>query len=347
MSLNKKFLKSFFINVLTISFVLLLLYWTLPKDKDQIIAAKNALREANLTYIFLAVVTFGFFLVITFYRWLTLLRIQNICLTVKESLQLHMAGFFFNTTTPGAVSGDLLKIGTAIRRDPEKRLQAVMSIFMDRLIGLGALLAFVLILLVPAMNFILNESSHNVRLATLIVAAGSICGGICLILWIIRRKLLRIFLIKKLLRSFEKKAPRLHQAFNQIIDAIEAYQQQWKTCLFLFGLSLLSHSCLGLSFYIVGLSLNLEISPLLFILSIQVSNALASVLPLPGGLGLRDSIGKSFLIAAGCPEAAAAVAPLLYSGVILFWGGIGALFFVYWRSCTPKLKIQSTITHHL
>lgn len=310
-------------------------------------AAKNAIKEANISFIILAIITFGMALLICLYRWLTLLRIQEIRLTLKETVQLHMAGFFFNTTTPGAVSGDVIKIATVIRRDPEKRIPAVMSIFMDRLIGLGALLAFVLILLVPSFNFILNESSDKVRIATLIVAAGSLAGMFCLLIWIIRKKLLKVALISKLLQTLQNKVPRLHMAFAQIIEAVEAYHQQWKICLGLFGLSILSHTCLGMSFYFIGLSLNLDISPILFMLSIQVSNALAAVFPLPGGLGLRDSIGKSFLMAAGCPEAAASVAPLLYSGVILFWGFVGALFFIYWRYSVKKLQNQPVINEDL
>ena len=101
---------------------------------------------------------------------------------------------------------------------------------------------------------------------------------------------------------------------------------------------------MGISFYTLGLALGLDISPVLFILSIQISNALASILPLPGGLGLRDSIGKSFLLAAGCSEVKAVATPLLFSGVILFWAAVGALFFLVWKIRNNAL---STTTREL
>ena len=141
----------------------------------------------------------------------------------------------------------------------------------------------------------------------------------------------------------KQKSERLYNAFAQIFSAIENYQKNWKSCIFLIVISLISHSFLGLSFYLLGLALNLEVSPVLFILSIQVSNALAAVFPLPGGLGLRDAIGKYFLLAAGCTEAKAAAAPLLYSGVILFWGMIGALIFLHWRATLKKPPVAVSI----
>jgi uncharacterized protein (TIRG00374 family) len=313
---NKKY-KSLIFKILALLLVAALLYLTVRGQAGNIL---KALKEANPTWIIASIIVFGLSILIQFYRWLTLLRIQNIQL-------------------PGAVSGDLIKMGTVMRRDPEKKIEAAMSIFMDRLLGLGALLIFVLLLLIPARDFILNESSKEVKTATLIVAAGALGGIFAMLMWFIRKRLAKIGFISKIINLLRKKSERLYLAFEQVISSNANYEDKWKSCLFLTFLSIISHSFLGISFYLLGLALNLEVSPILFILSIQVSNALAAVFPLPGGLGLRDAIGKYFLLAAGCSEAKAAAAPLLYSGVILFWGMIGALIFLYWRATVKKSSV--------
>ena len=336
---GKKY-KSILIKLLAIAIVILLLYWTVGEQGSKIIPT---LKEADTYYLGLSAGLFGLALIMQYFRWLTLLRVQDINLTAKETFQLQLSGYFFNTTTPGAVTGDLIKIGTVMRRDPDKQIAAVMSIFMDRLIGLIALLIFVLAMTIPALDFVMKDSSSEIRLATLIVAGGALCGLFGVFLWAIRTKLAQIKIFRKLIDWIQKKSERLYLAFKEIITSIEAYSDQKKTCSALLLLSIIIHALLGLSFYFIGLSLGLEISPILFILSIQVSNALAAVFPLPGGLGLRDSIGKSFLLAAGCPAAQAAVAPLLYSGVTLGWGLVGAIIFVHWRMTIKKEPQEETM----
>jgi len=320
---------SFALKALSVGLVVLLIYLT---ARGQFSDIKNSIKSIKIPLFILATVVYSFSLAITFYRWFFLLKMQNIMLSFKESLILHMSGFFFNTTTPGAVSGDLVKIATVMKRDPQKRIPAIMTIFMDRLIGLFALILLVLILVVPSFNFIQTEGSTNLKLAVAIVASASVAGILFVIGWIFRKKLCTFPGISKIVLWFEKKFSRLFLAFQQVFDTIDSYKSKWKSCLYLLTISILSHIFLGMSFYIVGLSLGISANPVLFILSIQISNALSSVLPLPGGLGIRDTIGKAFLIALGCTEAQATSTPLLYTAIILFWAVIGSFFFLYWRT---------------
>ena len=332
---SKKKLRNLLLNIASVAVVALLIYYT-AKGQFKDIAA--SFKSININYLIAAAVVYSFSLIITFYRWLFLLKMQAINLSLKESLILHMSGFFFNTTTPGAVSGDVVKMATVMKRDPDNRIPAIMTIFMDRLIGLYALILLTLILVVPSYNFIFTEGSNKLQLAVALVALASICGVIFVCGWMIRKNICSISFISKIIKWLERKSPKVFTAFQQVFDTIDTYKQHWKKCLYLLSLSLLSHVFLGLSFYIVGLSLGISANPILFILSIQISNALSSVLPLPGGLGIRDAVGKAFLIALGCTETQAAATPLMYTAIILFWAAVGSLFFLYWRTIFKKQK---------
>ena len=207
-----------------------------------------------------------------------------------------------------------------------------MTIFMDRLIGLGALLIIVLLLTAASYQFVFSKGSENLKITVAAVGITSLCGILFVTAWLFRKKICSISFITGIINWIEKKSYRLFHAFKSIFDTIDTYKSHWKVCLGLVFISLITHFLLGLSFYLVGLSLNVQAPLILFVLSIQVSNAVSSVLPLPGGLGVRDSIGKAFLLALGCSEAQASAAPLLYTGVILFWAFSGSLFFLYWRT---------------
>ncbi|MCM8539679.1 MAG: flippase-like domain-containing protein [Lentisphaeraceae bacterium] len=329
MKANSKKLRNILLNIISFAIVLTLIYFTAAGQFKNIAAS---IKSIKVPLFILAAIVYSFALFITFYRWFFLLKMQNIALSFSESLILHMSGFFFNTTTPGAVSGDVVKMATVMKRDPDNRIPAIMTIFMDRLIGLFALIILTLILVIPSYDFIFTEGSRELKLAVAIVAIASICGILFIGGWLIRERICALPIISKIIRWLENKSPKIFIAFQQVFDTVDTYKKHWKKCLYLLSISIVSHTFLGLSFYIVGLSLGISANPLLFILSIQISNALSSVLPLPGGLGIRDAVGKSFLVALKCTETQAASTPLMYTAIILFWAVIGSFFFLYWRT---------------
>ena len=325
--MSKSSIKKAALKIIAGAAVFGLIYWTVGGQWQDIFETS---RLADKKFLAASFLIYGLALYLTCLRWHVLLKAQDISISHWEVIKLHYSGYFFNTTTPGAVTGDVIKIAAIIEKSDEK-ITAAMSIFIDRLIGLSGLLAVVLISLVPAADFISSNKHQEINLAIYIVSAGAIIGLGCILLWCIKAHLLKIKFIKSIISAVSEKYPRLKKAFLEVFKAGDMYQEKWRTCLALFFLSMFCHLLLGFSFYLIGRSLGLDISPVLFILSMQISNAIAAVFPLPGGLGLRDSIGKSFLVAAGTPDTMAATAPLIYSGVILSWGLIGALTFLYWR----------------
>jgi glycosyltransferase 2 family protein len=305
--------------------VALLLYWTVGGDFN---AVSEAILKANANYLVTSTLIYGIALYLTCVRWHLLIRCSGIDISHLEVISLHYSGHFFNTTTPGAVSGDILKMAAILKYAPEKRVAGTMSILIDRLIGLAALIFVVLVMLIPAWSFLADEKSKEIHIAALIVGMGALVFLFCGILFLFRKTLIKTKLIQKIIGLIERKFPRILIAFTEIERAILTYKNHRKTLIGLMILSVIVHFLLGLSFYTLGLSLGLSVSPVLFILSMQISNALAAIFPLPGGLGLRDRIGKSFLLAAGVSSVNSSATPLLYTAVILFWSLVGAACFI-------------------
>ena len=177
------------------------------------------------------------------------------------------------------MTGDVIKIAAVMDKSDDK-LVAGMSIFIDRLIGLSGLLVVVLLSLIAAADFILSSQHKEIQLSIYIVSTGAVIGLICIFLWCIKAQLMKIKFINTLTGKVSLKYPKLSDTFVNIFKAGDLYQAKWRTCLALLCLSIFSHILLGISFYIIGKSLGLDISPVLFILSMQVSNALAAVFPL-------------------------------------------------------------------
>ncbi len=72
-------------------------------------------------------------------RWWVLLRAQSIHIDIRAAIRLFFLGLFYNNVMPGAVGGDLLK-AWYIAKHTDKRLEGVLSVLVDRVVGLVGLI---------------------------------------------------------------------------------------------------------------------------------------------------------------------------------------------------------------
>ncbi|HUT29608.1 MAG TPA: lysylphosphatidylglycerol synthase transmembrane domain-containing protein [Sedimentisphaerales bacterium] len=68
-------------------------------------------------------------------RWWLLLRAQAIFIPLSAAVKLYFLGWFYNNFMPGSVGGDLIR-AWYVTRHTDKKLEAVLSVFVDRAIGL-------------------------------------------------------------------------------------------------------------------------------------------------------------------------------------------------------------------
>ncbi|MEY4616311.1 MAG: hypothetical protein RJB66_1271 [Pseudomonadota bacterium] len=91
----------------------------------------------------MGVLTLSFFFAT--WRWQLLLRVQKIHLGRGECFKLNLIGLFFNYVMPGGVGGDVVKGYYIIKDHPQNRMGAGMSVLLDRVMGLYAMLILAII----------------------------------------------------------------------------------------------------------------------------------------------------------------------------------------------------------
>lgn len=69
-------------------------------------------------------------------RWKSLLDAQGIRLSFGSVLRLNFLGLFFNNTMPGQTGGDLVKAYAVAKKVPGRGTAAVVTVFLDRAVGL-------------------------------------------------------------------------------------------------------------------------------------------------------------------------------------------------------------------
>src|SRR5260221_5570640 len=74
-------------------------------------------------------------------RWKILLRVQGMRIGWLRLAQLFFVGLFFNLFMPGYTGGDFARLFYSMREFPDRKKEAVLTIPMDRLIGIVALVS--------------------------------------------------------------------------------------------------------------------------------------------------------------------------------------------------------------
>ncbi|MGH7213986.1 MAG: lysylphosphatidylglycerol synthase transmembrane domain-containing protein, partial [Tepidisphaeraceae bacterium] len=96
--------------------------------------------RADRTFLLAAILIFPLTYLITSYRWHVLLEALDVRMRMARAFAINMVGAFYNTFMPGSTGGDVLKAYYAAKQAPNQRTRAVMSVVVDRAIGLLALI---------------------------------------------------------------------------------------------------------------------------------------------------------------------------------------------------------------
>lgn len=292
---------------------------------------------ANLRHEFLTVnwgwICFGLLLttagtVLTSYRWSTLLALQEVHISQWDAFRLTMIGIFFNLFGLGGVGGDIFKMYYVQAQAGNRGEEAILSIVVDRILGLLGLFVVALATLPFVWSELLMAPTaikSMVGFVVLISVVGG--GGVTLVLtrdhWLPPslkeglRKWARVIpaklanLVIRLIRSVDLYRAHLGKLFRALILSA-----------FVHSLATLNVWSLGQAFHVTGISL-----PNYF-LAVQVANTVSAVPITPSGLGSRDLVIKTFFEFAGADQRANLI-PFGLSMMLVLWSLIGGIFFVF------------------
>ncbi|MDQ6631093.1 MAG: flippase-like domain-containing protein, partial [Verrucomicrobiota bacterium] len=97
----------------------------------------------------LSLVLMGLIILLGVLRWRITLAAQGLHLPMRRALAISFIAHFFNSFLLGSTGGDLIKAYYAARETHHKKTQAVVTVFVDRLIGLWAMLIFAGVMMLP------------------------------------------------------------------------------------------------------------------------------------------------------------------------------------------------------
>lgn len=260
-------------------------------------------------WIALAMMVWGSIVAIT--RWWRLLSIAGCPTTFRNAFRLTFLGFFFNLIVPGLTGGDVIKAILVVRENPERRADALMSVIVDR--GLGLI---VLIGLAAGVTLIPGSRFHELRIPVILTFVGVLLG-----LWLVLhpwpRRILKIEAILARLPQAER--------IRSLDRALRLYGAHPFEMLVAVLLSVVNHASIAYGLFELGRAFgDLKLSYFEYLGVASIANTISSVPIAPGGWGVGEAAYASLFHLLGAAAtlgiAVSVTYRLLTMGLSLFGG---------------------------
>ena len=213
---------------------------------------------------------------ITSTRWWLLLGAADVRARWIDAVRLTSLGIFFNIVVPGLTGGDLIKAVLVAKENPGRRTAAVVSVFVDRALGLFTLLAM------GAVVLLFGNQFTEVRGTVLACVVG---GALCAIVYTNSslRRLLRVdALIARLPMS---------GAIKQLDEAVLIYSRHKMVVLLSFLISVGNHLLVILAILSLGKAFGDTVLTYPdYVIVVSVGNTVSALPIAPGGWGVGEAI---------------------------------------------------------
>ncbi len=286
-------------TILRIVVAVLALSWVVFKGAQDPENLKAAFLELNLLTVIAAILLFMLANVVIGCRWYLLLRAQHIRVRLGPCIRIHFLGMFYNNILISSVGGDLLR-ALYITKHTHKRLEAALSVLVDRIVGLSTLIFMVVSFYVlfpvegeagdPGFSFDIDIAGKLLRyrwvlVAVCVVVAAGVAG---------------VFIHPAGRKKLHLAYAKASSGFERVFLAIRLYCRKPFTMLLSIGLTFIAQSLPILGFILVGRSMGLEVSIKYYFVIFPISWVIGALPISVGGLGvLEGTIIGLFVLLAG------------------------------------------------
>ncbi len=312
----------------------------------------KTLRSVQPGALALSFMLMGGTLLIGVVRWRMVLRVQGLALPFPRAAEISLVAHFFNSFLLGTVGGDVMKAYCAARETHHKKTEAVVTVFVDRVIGLWAMLVFATVMLIPnlwlferlglrhAFLRIFSEPSAGLADLFRITSKEPIVSATVMLLGMTFLATVFVFLAFRGgvsrgwsgARDFLRKLPK-GDALERSLESCRKFGQERGFFTRALALSMALNFLCVLQFWVLSRGLDMDVPLLALCLVVPTVICLAAVPIAPAGLGVREYLFVQLLTAAVAgadPTACLSLSLLAFAGS-LFWSLIGGVVYALFK----------------
>lgn len=303
----------------------------------------------NLDPLLFALGAFCYFLtaLIAGARWWWLLRVNGTDVSLLETLRYTWIGIFFNNVVPGATGGDVVKALYIMKRCPGHRVQVLMSVIVDRVLGLGSLALLGAVVVLFALD----------RFAEIAIGIWAVILGVGVVgLFAFSRRLRSLVRLKTLL---DRLPPKLGHVLKRVDHAVFVYRDHKLVIVASLIAGVGNHVLAVLSVVCFGNALDIGMPSFEYFVLIPVINIVTAVPLAPNGWGIGEGLYKYFfgqyggvhITGAGVSEAVARetmgtrglAVSVLYRLHVTLWSLFGGLLTLLEKDKVTRADIEREV----
>ncbi len=256
-------------------------------------------------------------------RWREVLRAQGIHLALGPVLRISFVAHFFNAFLLGTAGGDVMKAWYASRSAPERSADAAFSVFVDRLLGMFALLLFTALLLVPNFALVTGYKRHLAAALAILGMLGA--AGLMIYLGFFTEALRQDGPVLRLVRRL----PR-GDSFAQALSGCRVLGARPGFLWRIAGWSVLVNVAIVGAFAALARGLGVDVDAVALWYLVPAIVSVAALPVTPAGLGVRENLFVWLLTvpALGVKPGAALSLSLLGYTLNLLWSVLGGVVYL-------------------
>jgi hypothetical protein len=267
-------------------------------------------------------------------RWRMVLEVQGLHMSLWRATRISLVAQFFNSFLLGSTGGDVIKAYYAARETHHKKTEAVTTVFVDRLLGLWAMLLFAGLMMIPNLQMLRHHREMAVPALVILAMLVALSVVLSLAFW----------------GGVSKRFPRARHYLRVLpkgilleksLDSCRQFGKQKEFLLKSVMLSLMLNIIWVLQVAVLGVGLDLNISFTALLVIVPIIFCISALPITPNGLGVRENLFVLMLAVIFVPRTAALSLSLIASAEGLFWSLIGGLVYMSVR----EKEHLSEVTH--
>jgi uncharacterized protein (TIRG00374 family) len=294
------------------------------------VGINRLVREADTGYLLAAIFIVPLSFLLTSIRWHLLLDSLGISISPFRTLVLNLVGAFYNAFMPGTTGGDLVK-AYYVSRHTTLRTRAVMSVLIDRVIGL---LALILVGGTMAAYQWHIPDCRRVAIMSGVIIAGVVVGMVVFY----SRRLRRLTGLDFILRRLP-----MQRQVHKAVETLEVFRHRPLPALIALGLSLPVHMTTILSATFAGWAFRLPL-PVFYYWVVVPVVALVGAIPIsPQGAGVMEFFAVELTRRHGVTISQAFVLTMSIRLVQVIWNLVSGVFVLRGGYHAPSEQEQAAL----
>lgn len=241
---------------------------------------------------------FGLGTLVATERFRILLGLANVRVSFRALYPLQMTAYFFNVVIPGNIGGDVVKALYVARDEPkEKRTTIVLLAFVERLIGVAALVLMAAIIMLVRPSVWSDPLLRPFAVAVMVIGTGTFLGGTL--------ALVIVQMAGRKLDQYTSGPTRLSKLLNRLVGSMRLLAADPRRLLVALGLSMVQHAFAMFYFTMLTDALLQRSVPFAAVSTVFPLGLLSLMLPIsPAGVGVGHLVFKHLFQAIGLPSGA-------------------------------------------